>query len=153
MRHKITVTTASPVAFILRITLALIMLPHGLQLLLGWFGGAGFQATMTSFTQYMHLPWIVALAAILITSVGSLALLVGYWGRVMAFLEGVFLLGAMLSVHLSYGFFMNWSGKNAGEGFEYHLLGLGIVIALIILGSGSFSADLAWQKRQSCVHS
>jgi putative oxidoreductase len=148
MWHKITTTTATPVALVLRITLALIMLPHGLQLLLGWFGGAGFKATMAMFTQYMHLPWIVALGSILITSLGSFALLVGFWGRIMAFLEGLFLLGALLSVHLSYGFFMNWSGKNGGEGFEYHLLGIGIAIALVILGSGSFSADLALQRKQ-----
>jgi len=148
MWNKITTTTATPVAFILRITLALIMLPHGLQLLLGWFGGAGFEATMTTFTEYLHLPGWVALGAILITSFGSLALLVGFWGRIMAFLEGVFLLGAMLSVHLSYGFFMNWSGKNSGEGFEYHLLGIGIAVALIMLGSGSYSADLALQQKR-----
>ena len=41
------------------------------------------------------------------------------------------------------GFFMNWSGTQQGEGFEYHLLVLGIAIALIIKGGGTWSVDRA----------
>ena len=37
--------------------------------------------------------------------------------------------------------FMNCEGKQKGEGFEYHLLALGIVIALIIIGGGLWAAD------------
>jgi putative oxidoreductase len=34
------------------------------------------------------------------------------------------MLGAIGMVHAKVGFFMNWTGKQAGEGFEYHLLAM-----------------------------
>jgi putative oxidoreductase len=42
---------------------------------------------------------------------------------------------------LSNGFFMNWSGSQGGEGFEYHLLDLALAVALIIRGGGAASID------------
>ncbi|MEC8990890.1 MAG: hypothetical protein VYC64_14145 [Candidatus Latescibacterota bacterium] len=47
----------------------------------------------------------------------------------------------MLTIHQSNGFFMNWSGAQAGEGFEYHLLALGLVLVTIIRGGGRGSVD------------
>jgi putative oxidoreductase len=38
---------------------------------------------------------------------------------------------------------MNWFGKQAGEGFEYHLLALAISAAVMIAGSGRWSVDRA----------
>jgi hypothetical protein len=38
---------------------------------------------------------------------------------------------------------MNWSGAQKGEGFEYHLLVLAMVVFLLIRGAGAFSIDLA----------
>jgi putative oxidoreductase len=49
--------------------------------------------------------------------------------------------GAIFMVHLSNGFFMNWFGKQAGEGFEYHLLAIGMAVALMIAGGGKWSVD------------
>jgi len=46
-------------------------------------------------------------------------------------------------IHHSFGFFMNWSGAQKGEGFEYHLLVLAITIFLMIKGAGAFSIDRA----------
>ena len=60
---------------ILRLTLGLVMLPHGAQKLLGWFGGFGFDGTMGYFTQKMGMPWIIALLVIIAESFGSVALL------------------------------------------------------------------------------
>ena len=45
--------------------------------------------------------------------------------------------------HVQNGFFMNWMGNQKGEGFEYHLLVVGICIALIIAGGGRWSIDRA----------
>jgi putative oxidoreductase len=36
---------------------------------------------------------------------------------------------------------MNWTGKQKGEGFEFHLLALGIALALILGGAGLWSVD------------
>ena len=48
---------------------------------------------------------------------------------------------AILTVHRAFGFFMNWTGTQKGEGFEFHLLVLAIVSYLIIRGAGAFSLD------------
>jgi putative oxidoreductase len=36
---------------------------------------------------------------------------------------------------------MNWSGKQAGEGYEYHLLAAGISLVLLLYGGGRWSVD------------
>ncbi len=36
-------------------------------------------------------------------------------------------------------FFMNWAGKEAGEGFEYHLLAIGALLPIVIAGPGRFA--------------
>lgn len=59
----------------------------------------------------------------------------------MGFLFAVIMTVAMLKVHWANGFFMNWLGNQAGEGFEYHLLAVGIGLALTVRGAGSLSLD------------
>lgn len=44
---------------------------------------------------------------------------------------------------------MNWSGNQAGEGFEYHLLVLAIVLALLVRGAGAWSVDRALTLRRA----
>jgi putative oxidoreductase len=51
------------------------------------------------------------------------------------------MMGAIFMVHLPNGFFMNWFGQKAGEGFEFHLLAIGMAVALIITGGGRWSVD------------
>jgi putative oxidoreductase len=134
-------TDDSWTGLILRFTLGLVMLPHGAQKLLGWYGGYGFSGTLGFFTDTMHLPWIIAFLIIMGESFGSLGLLVGFLTRFSAASIGVIMLGAITMVHLPNGFFMNWFGKQAGEGYEYHLLVLGISIVLTIIGGGRWSVD------------
>jgi putative oxidoreductase len=139
-------TTDSLPQFILRVTLGVVMFPHGAQKLLGqtalgWFGGPGFAGTMNMFTQKMGIPAVFAFLVIITESLGSLGLIVGFLTRVAAF--GIFciMLVAIAMVHWPNGFFMNWQGNQPGEGFEYHLLVIGIAIVLIIWGGGRWSVD------------
>jgi len=127
--------------FILRLTLGLVMFPHGAQKLLGWYGGFGFSGTMGFFTETMHLPWIVALLVIVGEFFGSLGLIVGLLTRFSAASFVVIMLGAITTSHLQNGFFMNWSGKQQAEGYEYHILVIGIALALLISGAGKWSLD------------
>jgi putative oxidoreductase len=53
------------------------------------------------------------------------------------------MIGAVLLVHHRFGFFMNWTGQQKGEGFEYHLLAIVVGIVLLARGSGAFSVDRA----------
>lgn len=128
---------------ILRLTLGLVMFPHGAQKLLGWYGGFGFSGTMGFFTETMHLPWLIAFLVIIGESFGSVALLLGLLTRFTAASLGVIMAGAIVTTHIPNGFFMNWFGKQQGEGYEYHLLVIGIAIALLVTGAGRWSADRA----------
>jgi putative oxidoreductase len=125
----------------LRIFLGMVMLPHGAQKLLGWFGGAGFTATMRGFESHFHIPTVFALLAILAESVGAVALIAGFFTRVAALALSVDMLVAVALGHLKNGFFMNWSGTAKGEGFEYHILAVAIGVALMIMGGGRWSLD------------
>jgi len=53
---------------------------------------------------------------------------------------------AILLVHLDNGFFMNWTGRSPGEGFEYHLLAIGLTLPILAKGSGAYSVD-GWLVR------
>ena len=126
---------------ILRVALGIVMLPHGAQKLLGWFGGFGFSGTMGFFTQQMHLPWIVAFLIIIGESFGSMGLIIGFLTRVAAFGVLLIMVGAISLVHWPNGFFMNWSGKQAGEGVEDHLLAIAMSVVLLLYGAGKWSVD------------
>jgi putative oxidoreductase len=133
-------TDSDVMGLILRVTLAVVMFPHGAQITLGWFGGHGFKGTMKSFTS-SGIPAIFALLAIAAEFLGSLGLAVGLLTRVAAFGIACVMLVGIVTVHWPYGLFMNWYGNQKGEGFEYHLLVLGIAITLIIVGAGAWSLD------------
>ena len=126
---------------VLRLTLALVMFPHGAQKLLGWFGGYGFSGTMGFLTGQVGLPWIAAFGVVLLEFFGPRLLLVGLGPRAVAAGFAALMVGAVATVHLSHGFFMNWSGQQQGEGFEYHLLVIGMGIALALTGAGRWSLD------------
>jgi putative oxidoreductase len=126
---------------ILRLTLGLVMLPHGAQKLLGLFGGFGFDGTMGFFTQKMGVPWLIAFLVIVGEFFGSLGLIAGFLTRFSAASVAVIMMGAIVLVHLPHGFFMNWFGQQQGEGYEYHLLTIGIAAALLVTGGGKWSVD------------
>jgi putative oxidoreductase len=128
-------------ALILRIMLGVVFFPHGMQKLLGWFGGPGFSGSMNMFTSDMGIPALFAFLAIMAEGLGSLGLLTGLLTRLAAFGITVNMMVAVAMVHWKNGFFMNWFGNQKGEGFEYHLLVIAIGIALIIRGGGALSLD------------
>ena len=103
-------TESSAGPLIARLVLGLVMLPHGLQKTLGWFGGHGFSGTMQ-------------------------------FSRVAAFGIATVMAVAIVTVHASNGFFMNWFGAQKGEGFEYHLLAIGLALVVLIQGAGKASLD------------
>jgi putative oxidoreductase len=125
----------------LRLGLGVMMFAHGAQKVLGWFGGPGFQATMQGMTAGLGIPPLFAVLAIGAEFVGGLALIFGLFGRVAALAIGIEMIVAGGLVHLKNGFFMNWTGQQAGEGFELHILVIAMALALVIRGSGAWSVD------------
>jgi putative oxidoreductase len=128
---------------ILRLVLGLVFFAHGAQKTLGWFGGYGFSATMGFFTQQAHIPAVFAFLAICAEFLGGIGLLLGLLGRVAAFGICCNMVVAIAMVHRHFGLFANWYGTQKGEGYEYHLLAIGIALAIMIKGSGAFSVDRA----------
>ena len=135
---------------VLRIFLGLVMFPHGAQKLFGWFGGHGPAGFMKAFEQMSGMPGWLGWLVIVIEFIGSICLILGFWTRIWALgFIGLFI-GIILSAHLSNGFFMNWSGNQSGEGYEYHLLVIGMAWALAVGGAGKFSINhtMASQDRK-----
>lgn len=125
-----------------RLALGAVILPHGMQKVLGAFGGNGFSATLGFMHGQMGMPVILVLLVMAAEFLGSIGLLLGAGTRFMAFSITLTFFGAMfLGGHIYNGFFMNWFGAQKGEGIEYFILVLGLAISLLIGGSGKFSVD------------
>src|SRR6476620_11715087 len=128
--QSLVATGDSFAATALRLALGIMILPHGLQKTLGWFGGYGFNGTMGYLTGTIGAPWVFAFLAILAESVGGAMLIAGVGTRVAALGIAATMAVAALQ-HRSNGFFMNWTGAQKGEGVEFHLLAIAIAIALM----------------------
>ena len=149
MIRKLIGTDNDAATTVLRWVLGVSFFVHGAQKLLGWFGGYGFTGTMGFFTGVMHIPAVFAFLAIAAEFFGGLGLIFGLLTRVAAF--GIFanMVVAVAMVHRQFGFFMNWTGTQKGEGYEYHLLVLAITAFLMIRGAGAASVDRLLSSRIS----
>ena len=136
-------TTNSFAPTLARLTLGIVMFPHGAQKVLGWFGGYGLSGTMNFFTQQLHIPAAFAVLAIAAEFLGSLGLITGFLSRIAALGIAVNMVVAAKMIHAANGFFINWGGNQKGEGFEYHLLAIGLALIVIIYGAGKASVDAA----------
>ena len=149
MFGKLLATPNDSTLTIMRLVLGVTFFMHGAQKMLGWFGGYGFQGTMGFFTQQMGIPAPLAFLAICAEFFGGLGLILGLLSRIAALGITVNMLFAIAKVHSGNGFFMNWSGQQKGEGFEYHLLAIALAVVVMIKGSGAFSIDRAIEGRTS----
>ncbi len=141
MFRKLMATGNDAAITILRLVLGVVFFAHGAQKLLGWFGGYGFTGTMGFFTGVLHIPAVFAFLAIAAEFVGGLGLIFGLLTRVAAFGISCNMIVAVAMVHHQFGFFMNWTGAQKGEGYEYHLLLLAASVVLMIRGAGAGSVD------------
>jgi putative oxidoreductase len=130
----------------LRLSLGVVMFAHGAQKVLGLFGGAGFEKTIEIFKTQMGFPTWITVLLMIIELFGSLGLIFGFLTRLCALSIGTSMAVCAYMNHLKNGFFMNWFGTQKGEGFEYHILVLGIALALIVKGGGLLSFDKALMK-------
>lgn len=141
MIRKLMATDNDSATAIVRFVLGVVFFAHGAQKMLGWFGGYGFTGTMGFFTGVMHIPALFAFLAIAAEFFGGLGLILGFLTRIAAL--GIFsnMIVAVAIVHHQFGLFMNWTGAQKGEGYEYHLLVLAITTFLMIRGAGAASID------------
>jgi putative oxidoreductase len=125
---------------LLRVTMGLILVPHGCQKLFGWFGGLGFEKFTEIFDKIGWHPAVFWVALVALTeSVGGLMLAFGFLTRFAAAAIVIFMMNAVWSTSAK-GFF--W----AQGGMEYPIL-IGIVaLVFLIKGGGRFSVDHALGK-------
>lgn len=126
---------------IARIVLALVFLGHGTQKMFGWFGGPGFSRAIEIFDQTMGIPPALTVLAMVAEVFGGLGLLVGLLTRIAALGVLVVMIVAPFANGLYVRFFMNWQGRNPGEGYEYHLLAIALILVVLVHGAGAASLD------------
>lgn len=127
---------------VLRVILGITFMMHGAQKLFGAFGGGGLDGTAKFMTSLGLEPgFLMALLAGLGEFGGGLLLVIGLFTRFGAFLTAIVSLVAMLSVHISKGFFM------ATGGYEFTLVLLAASLAVLIEGAGKCSVDKMISKK------
>jgi putative oxidoreductase len=144
--RKVIHTVDDHALMVLRIVLGVVFFAHGAQKTLGWFGGAGFDQTFYRFTQVLNIPSFFAILAIAAEFLGGIGLLVGLLARIAAFGIAVNMVVAVVLMHAQNGFFMNWTGKQHGEGFEFHLLAIAMAFFVMLRGAGAWSVDRALES-------
>lgn len=131
-RGSVSVSIAS---LVLRVTLGLIMIPHGAQKLFGTFGGPGLGETAQLMARLGLTPGMLwAWVAGLVEFGGGILLLVGFLTRVIGFLIAAQMAAAVLKVHAP-KFFV------AEGGMEFALALAAVAVAVLLLGGGSLSVD------------
>jgi putative oxidoreductase len=127
------------VSTFVRIIAGIIIFPYGTQKLFGWSDGVGIKGTLEQMA-VRKVPQFIAWLIIIGQSIGSIALIFRFLGRIAA--GGLFIIftGALI-VHLPDGWSLNWFGKKKGEGIEYLVLLLSLLLIVIVKGSGALSMD------------
>ena len=98
MWHKLIATNDRWTGLVLRLTLGIVIFPHGAQKLLGMFGGYGVEGTLGYFGS-LGIPVFIGWLVILFEFFGSLALIVGFLTRLAAAAIGCVMIGAVATVH------------------------------------------------------
>jgi putative oxidoreductase len=124
-----------------RWVLAIIFFGHGTQKAFGWFGGMGFERSLVFFQDTMSIPPALTVFVIFTELSAATGLVLGLLTRIAAFGLLALMVVAPFANHLYPRFFMNWSGTRGGEGYEYHLLAIALILGLVVRGGGAWSVD------------
>ena len=127
-------TKTSTGLLLLRIALGITFILHGASEIFGAFGGPGLANFVKNFGP---IGYLVALGQF----GGGIGILFGFLTRFSAAVVALEMLVAIVKVHLPNGFFMNWFGKQAGEGYEFHVLVIGMCLTLVFAGPGRLSVQ------------
>jgi len=127
---------ASLASLFLRVVVGVIFLVHGWQKLQGGIGGtAGFLGSLG-----FPAPEFFAVLLIAAEIVGGALLIIGLLTHWAAKLLAFVALVALVTVHLSRGFFVS------GGGYEFILLLLAATLAVMAVGGGKWSVDAHLKK-------
>ena len=120
----------------LRVSTGLVFFMHGWQ---KWEGGV---AGVTAFLTSLQFPMPAMFAVLLIAAevIGGAALVLGAFTRLAAKFTIVVAAVALLTVHVSKGFFIS------NGGYEFILLLLAASIMILVVGPGTWSLDKKFIK-------
>lgn len=135
---------------VLRLAVGAIFAAHGAQKLFGIWGGGGPSGTAAFFNQLGLTPaYPLAVFVGLVELLGGLLLIAGAFTPIVSAVLMLDMLVAVWTVHLPYGFFLNWtSAPGQGHGYEFNLVLIAALVALMLMGAGSLSVD-EWRLRSS----
>jgi putative oxidoreductase len=133
---------------LIRVVAGGVMLPHGMPKMFGWFGGAGFTGTIHNFGQLGFAAPLVFLV-IMAEFFGSIGLILGFLSRIAAFGIAVDMTVAAITTTSKFGMFINWSGKQKGEGMEFQFRMIAMAVAILFAGGGAWSVDRALSDGRS----
>jgi putative oxidoreductase len=102
---------------------------------------------MDFFTRW-GFPAVLVVALIATESIGMISLFFGFLGRLWAAATIVVMFVAVWKARHYRHFFMNWyMEERRPEGFELHLLVVGVALIVLIGGSGKWSLDRVLVQR------
>ncbi|ONG45841.1 hypothetical protein BKE38_25945 [Pseudoroseomonas deserti] len=125
--------SAALAALLLRLSLGVMFLAHGLYMKIMTFGLTG---TMGFFGSLGYPPVLGAVVAIAETLAG-IALVLGIWTRAVSLLAVPILIGATLQ-HAGNG----WVFSNAGGGWEFPVFWIAALAVQALLGDGAYAVKL-----------
>lgn len=125
---------SSLATLVLRVTLGVIFVAHGLQKTFGVFDGSGIEGVSKmlegmGFVQPILWAWVLSMSEL----IGGLFLILGIMPRISSALIVIIMGVAIAKIHGPKGFFA------AKGGFEFQLLILASSLYILINGGGKFS--------------
>ena len=125
------------------LALVLVRFPLGLDMFVHGFQKVTHIPGTMRYYDGLGVPHPLAWLAIIAEFCGGLGLMIGMLSRIAAFGVGCTMVVAVFLRHLPYGYLMNWHGglPFGTEGYEYHTLAVGMALAVMLEGAGSFSID------------
>jgi len=134
--------------FVLRVTLAFVLVSHGGHILFGLGAGGGLglggidQAAARFAAAGLQPGHLVAGIVGVVQFVGGLLIGVGLMSRWAALAAIALQVILIWKEQAQWGFYMNWTGDvTRGHGIEFSILVIGCLVCLFLSGPGEWSLD------------
>ncbi|MBI2152723.1 MAG: DoxX family protein [Candidatus Rokubacteria bacterium] len=129
---------------VLRIFVGVIFVLHS-YLALFVFTPAGYAGFIEKVAK-LPIPVVIAWFNIIVHGIGGIMMILGVLTRWAAAGNALIMIGALLTVKLPQGFFLKGvivdaaAGRAVAAGYEFELILLGALVALVLTGGGALAA-------------